>query len=142
MPKKPSIKKIDTEQIGGDHYHSEDSFSQHWNVMMLLRANYFQGVITKYIDRWRKKNGVEDLQKAMHYARKYKEYLYPPVYNLTSIETIARPLLKKYGMQSLEARAFQAVFQNNMGAAIARIQDLIDDAEAGPTKGYTNQDPS
>jgi hypothetical protein len=31
------------------------------------------GCATKYVSRWRKKNGVQDLEKAKHYCEKLKE---------------------------------------------------------------------
>jgi hypothetical protein len=38
-----------------------------------FELDYFQGQITKYLFRWKYKNGVEDLQKALHYMEKYIE---------------------------------------------------------------------
>lgn len=57
-------------QVGGVHYKSK---FQHWDFVAVAGLDYFQGVITKYITRWRKKNGLEDLMKAEHYLLKYKE---------------------------------------------------------------------
>jgi hypothetical protein len=57
-------------QIGGDHYKSE---YQHWDFVEHLGLDYLQGCATKYISRWRKKNGVEDLKKSLHYIQKLIE---------------------------------------------------------------------
>jgi len=58
-------------QIGGDHYKSQ---FQHWDfIAESFGASYFKGVITKYIVRWRKKNGLEDLRKSRHYVEKLIE---------------------------------------------------------------------
>lgn len=59
-------------QVGGSHY-NDGLPMQHWDLVALFKLDYFQGNITKYIFRWRKKNGVEDLRKAMHYLEKYIE---------------------------------------------------------------------
>lgn len=32
-------------------------------------------MITKYVDRWRDKNGLEDIDKAIHYLQKYRELI-------------------------------------------------------------------
>lgn len=56
-------------QVGGAHY--KDAGFQHWDwAADNFGAGYFLGNITKYATRWRKKNGVQDLEKALHYADK------------------------------------------------------------------------
>lgn len=35
--------------------------------------DYFQGQITKYVMRWRRKGGIQDLKKALHVLEKYIE---------------------------------------------------------------------
>jgi hypothetical protein len=70
--------EVNEKQIGGDHYQSE---YQHWDfVAELLGGRYLEGCITKYVSRWRKKNGVQDLEKAQHYLEKLIDSLdrYPP----------------------------------------------------------------
>jgi len=58
-------------QIGGMHYRSD---YQHWDyVREGLDGRYLEGCVTKYVYRWRKKNGLEDLRKAMHYLSKLME---------------------------------------------------------------------
>jgi hypothetical protein len=60
-------------QVGGDHYKSE-SGCQHWDLMAdIYGQGYFKAMITKYIARWRKKDGIKDLEKAKHYVEKLKE---------------------------------------------------------------------
>ena len=58
-------------QVGGSHY--QTGGMQHWDFVEHFRMDYFQGQITKYLLRWRKKNGIEDLEKARHYLDKYIE---------------------------------------------------------------------
>jgi hypothetical protein len=60
-------------QVGGDHYRSE---YQHWDfVSDCLNSRYFEGQVTKYISRHHKKNGRQDVEKALHYATKMRELL-------------------------------------------------------------------
>lgn len=61
-----------TTQVGGNHY--KGTTYQHWDfVTLALAGRYLEGNITKYIARWRKKNGLQDLQKARHYLTKLIE---------------------------------------------------------------------
>jgi Protein of unknwon function (DUF3310) len=55
------------------HYASE---YQHWDLAAIIPLGYFEGCSTKYVTRWRKKDGLEDLDKAMHYLDKLMEF-YP-----------------------------------------------------------------
>lgn len=51
-------------QVGGDHY--KDMKSQPIQYILLNDLNYVEGRVTEYMARWRKKNGVSDLEKARH----------------------------------------------------------------------------
>jgi hypothetical protein len=63
-------------QVGGDHYkaHGKPDL-QHWDMVAILALDYFQGNITKYLFRWRNKNGLQDLEKSRHYLEKYLEVI-------------------------------------------------------------------
>lgn len=54
-------------QVGGDHYQKE---YQHWDWVDDLGLHYYLGCATKYVSRWREKNGIQDLEKAIHYLEK------------------------------------------------------------------------
>lgn len=61
-------------QVGGDHYKARTSGEEeHWDRVNRLQLDYFQGQITKYVERWKLKNGIEDLRKAQHFLQKYIE---------------------------------------------------------------------
>lgn len=57
-------------QVAGSHYRSK---IQHWDYVYANDLDYFQGQITKYVSRWRKKGGINDLMKAKHFLDKYLE---------------------------------------------------------------------
>lgn len=57
-------------QVGGQHYRTD---IQHWDYVVANKLDYFQGQITKYVTRWKKKNGLDDLRKAQHFLEKYIE---------------------------------------------------------------------
>lgn len=59
-------------QVGGAHYARHGDL-QHWDIVEHFKLDYFQGQITKYVMRWRDKDGVQDLQKAAHFLAKYIE---------------------------------------------------------------------
>lgn len=58
-------------QHGGDHY--KGSAYQHWDWVSDLKMLYLPGNASKYAFRWRKKNGMEDLEKCIHYLDKTME---------------------------------------------------------------------
>lgn len=63
-------------QVAGSHYRdlAGPNGEQHWDMMWrLYREAWFIGCITKYVLRYRKKNGIEDLRKARHYLDKLIE---------------------------------------------------------------------
>lgn len=57
-------------QVGGNHYKSR---IQHWDFVANRAMGYFEGQVTKYVTRWRKKNGRQDLEKARHFLVKMIE---------------------------------------------------------------------
>lgn len=61
-------------QVGGQHYRTKGKI-QHWDFAASQKLDYFQGQITKYVCRWRDKNGIEDLKKAQHFLQKYIEVI-------------------------------------------------------------------
>ena len=67
-------KTANDEQVGGDHYKGTPAGEQHWDRMWgLYREAWFVGNITKYVERYRKKDGLKDLRKARHYLDKLIE---------------------------------------------------------------------
>ncbi len=51
-------------QVGGDHYQKG---IQPFDYIRANNLDFFEGNVIKYITRYKKKNGMEDLEKAMHY---------------------------------------------------------------------------
>ena len=63
--------KANEHQIGGDHYAA--NAIQPWDYIIANQLGYLEGNIVKYITRWRRKGGIQDLDKVIHYAEKLKE---------------------------------------------------------------------
>ena len=53
------------EQMGGDHY--KDMVIQPFEFIERNGLGYGVGNVIKYLCRYKKKGGIEDLQKARHY---------------------------------------------------------------------------
>lgn len=53
-----------TKQVGGDHY--RDLAIQPVEYIHRNGLGWCEGEVVKYVTRWRRKNGVEDLRKAIH----------------------------------------------------------------------------
>lgn len=54
-------------QVGGNHYKS--MAYQPVEFSHDLRITFIQGSIVKYVSRYKNKNGLQDLEKAKHFAR-------------------------------------------------------------------------
>lgn len=52
-------------QVGGSHY--KDLVIQPIEYIHANNIGYMEGNVIKYVSRWRKKNGIADLEKAKHY---------------------------------------------------------------------------
>ena len=61
-------------QVGGDHY--KKMKIQPIDFIMANELDYCQANVIKYVCRYEDKNGVEDLDKAMHYLQLLKEIKY------------------------------------------------------------------
>lgn len=59
-------------QVGGEHYKQG---YQHWDMVADGYLDYFKGQATKYLTRYRRKNGIQDLEKSIHYLEKMAELL-------------------------------------------------------------------
>jgi hypothetical protein len=55
---------LDT-QVAGNHY--KDMQIQPVEYIHANAMGYLEGNVVKYVSRWRKKNGLADLEKARHY---------------------------------------------------------------------------
>lgn len=54
-------------QVGGNHYEAD---YQHWDWVADADLGYFEANATKYLSRWWKKNGAQDVEKAYSYVKK------------------------------------------------------------------------
>ena len=57
-------------QVGGNHYQLA---IQPWDYIVSNGIGYLEGNIIKYVSRWTRKGGIQDLEKARHYLDKLIE---------------------------------------------------------------------
>ena len=65
--------KPQNKQIGGSHYMYYDI--QPYEFISKNNLSFFQGCVIKYVCRYMHKNGVEDLDKIIHYCELEKKKL-------------------------------------------------------------------
>lgn len=77
------------EQVGGGHYKGQKI--EHWDFVLMHDIPYMEAQVIKYMMRWRKKNGVEDLRKAEHFIRKLIEVELQKPYEDVAPDTYMNP---------------------------------------------------
>jgi hypothetical protein len=104
-PSKPQLQTSGNEmtaneiQVGGTHY--KKGGEEHWDRAWRLHYDSFQYIITKWVERWRDKGGVEDLRKAQHAIAKYIELVEAETEN-KSIEWVCPECREQVIAYSLE----------------------------------------
>lgn len=118
------------QQIGGEHY--KKLLYQPIVFIRRLRLSFSQGCIVKYVSRYKRKNGKEDLIKAIHYCRLAQEVLdYSRLrawwlrlqHNRTEKEILK--YCKRNGLSSFAEDCIRHVVYCNFGEAIADLRFLI-----------------
>lgn len=100
-----------TRQVGGSHYVAT---YQHWDLVADGQLGYFEGQITKYVGRSRRKNGLQDLDKAGHFVDKTIE--------LTTSEP------KRYfprNLMATPAMVARYCVANNLSHAERRVTEMV-----------------
>ena len=64
------MSKANERQVSGTHYSAQ---FQHWDWVEATNLGYCECQITRYVMRWYKKDGIQDLEKAIHYLDKLLE---------------------------------------------------------------------
>lgn len=118
-PPRPSV--ANQRQHGGDHYRHREY--QHWDFVCDTGLHYLLGCATKYVSRWRKKNGREDLEKALHYVEKAAERgVFPPVGATMQVERFVMQL------DNSDANVIRRMMEGNYEGATLGIRWLLHEA--------------
>ena len=135
-------------QIGGEHYRSA---MQHWDLVYAADLNYYEGNATKYLARHRKKNGRQDLEKAIHYIDKLIEieeqrgtiercvYRFQRRIRRWLYWNEVERFVVENGLDYVEAQAIRRVFNWHTAADLQRAATFI---EQDLTKHYVKRQKS
>ena len=134
-------------QVAGDHYKTEGI--QHWDMCYQLRVGYLEGACTKYLSRWRKKNGIQDLKKAEHFLEKLLEVAGSegydnPIKRRGAADTIGK-FFKDANIHYEDSLIIYTIFT---WKTVKHLQNAYDDLElmiateedCGPDGAYVDQD--
>ena len=128
--------KANARQVGGDHYAAA---YQHWDFVTDIGMPYLHAQVCKYLMRWRKKNGKQDVEKAVHFLEKSIEVA--PLLAWTQCRTIPQSyimeltyrFLRSNDIEPTEPEGRVVLILSNWGtveqleAAVAIIKDMLDE---------------
>jgi hypothetical protein len=72
------VSKASEEQVGGSHY--RDFVIQPSEFIHKNKIGFLPGNVIKYVCRYSRKNGAQDLRKALHYLELILEWEYGETY--------------------------------------------------------------
>lgn len=117
-------------QVGGSHYQSS---MQHWDFIEDNGIGYLEACATKYITRHRKKNGLQDLEKADHYVEKLIQLAKDGRESRSGICIHVTEFCEANNLQEREARICRLLFADwtisDLHEARGLIQNLIEEAK-------------
>lgn len=107
-------------QVGGDHYQKKEY--QHWDWVCDINLHYLLACATKYVARWRDKNGIQDLEKSVHYLEKAMERRIPDRHGYEGA-----PRYRDFYSQlpDKEAEIVRLIIMGAYQSAVTRIELLI-----------------
>lgn len=120
--------KANNRQVGGDHYDTGDNAPQHWDLFGL---DYLIGYATKYV-RWRKKGGVQDLEKMIHVVEKIREKATDqnlPKYNMAAVLQWQQAIGLDFVERQIVNRIMFMRGRGDLEVAIEGIRYLIERAQ-------------
>ena len=113
-------------QVGGAHYRS--SF-QHWDWVVDNNVPYHEGNFTKYMSRWRKKNGIQDLQKSYHYGLKIYSLIEEGRVSENPTDVDVKALSDAYQLSTVESQICEFVCnwsdKSDVGKGLSLLKGLI-----------------
>ena len=136
--------RANEQQVGGSHY--KVSY-EHWDLALKLRMPYHEGQTTKYVTRWRKKNGLQDLKKALHFLNKLEEHSSDNPHTLPKriqqelpyIRAQVAEMARANGLNDIERAYIERLCVwtelEELAAARELLFLLMDEAEARATEG-------
>jgi hypothetical protein len=135
---------VNNTQVGGTHYATQ---FQHWDFVHQFQLGYFEGQVTRYVTRHRRKKGLEDLNKALHFVEKMIELhttsVFSPTHTLPADAYRLSDYVKANNLGEGEAQVMvrMTTWRHVVDLQVTKnlILDLIADYEGGPTPAYASQ---
>ena len=137
-------------QVGGEHYRTKRGGVQHWDYCIRANVPNLEYAASKYLTRWRKKNGLEDLRKPLHYIEKRIESLnlgMGVLRGANKVHLMFAEFIRDNEVSPTEAAIIDLVMhwknQSHLLNALDMLKRFIaeeEDKAGGPTAAYVNQD--
>jgi hypothetical protein len=142
------MQSANEKQVDGTHYRTRKGGVQHWDYCVDTNVPNLEYAASKYLTRWRKKNGLKDLAKVLHYIEKRIEsiHLYKGIIKGARKND---PLFLQFCLDNAipvrERIIIDAIMHwkrvDQLIAAHHDIQQIIAEHNEGEaTTGYVNQD--
>lgn len=118
---------INDRQVGGTHYKTD---YQHWDFATDVKLPYLESAASKYVTRWKKKNGIQDLEKSKHYIEKIIALVAAGKYeNLIPISpemnTFVQKFISSNSLEMIEAHIiFTLVFWRSPAELLAVLTQI------------------
>ena len=126
-------------QVGGDHYKAA---YQHWDFMLDTGAQCPVVYATKYVFRWRKKNGLQDLEKAIHCVKKALDVALPITCFTFAHKHDLDHFLQANDVDIDDGYIIRLIMLGQYEKAISAIKAMLwleKEKAAEPTSHYVNQ---
>jgi len=128
------LRPANARQVGGEHYRALNAGLQHWDLVAATGMGYFEGQITRYLARHRRKHGPQDLEKALHYADKLLELVGARayVYRVSCAEAGWAAFKRFAAEQQLtrqEELAFELCINWTTRADLERLRQLVEEIQ-------------
>lgn len=137
------MNSANAKQVAGSHYKTDGI--QHWDLVDDYDVYYLAGCATKYLTRFRRKNGVQDLEKALHYVEKMIEnYVFVNRHEGDVPPVTLDIFFADNGIDGPEREPLRLIFNwlsvQDLKLAQAWVETLIAEYEgSGPGANYVNQ---
>lgn len=135
-------------QVGGEHYKPKKKNGVgHWDYCSIINVPYLESAATKYITRWRNKNGVQDLEKAAHYIEKRVDDFHQHhgvIKGANRQQGLFNRFIEDCEIPQTERQIIDLTMHwrniSQLMDALSQLRALIDAETGGATTGYVNQD--
>ena len=126
----PDAPNANDRQVGGAHYGKVTY--QHWDFVTDVNLHYLVGCASKYVLRHQDKNGMQDLEKCIHYLDKAEER---DVHAMEARQEHFEALIRFAAqLPEQERRAVECMCMSNYVEAACIVRDILNEL-----KGLTPQ---